>query len=401
VVFIPILMKDLFPELSPKIILRNQILLGSYRGAAVFIAVLHFLFILPPNFARINPIFLISIALVEGLIITLTPLFISPQVSRKNAVFFLGMDSLVCIFLVMFSGALNSPFILYSLAPVLTAAQTLNKIPTTIITAVMGILIILSHIFNPFYYFKIDPSASSDLSVYIAAVCLAAALPFVLNVNMRQNMEDIQKREERRRLSREIHDGVAQTLIGLSWSVKQVHRRLTQINADGEDIRKLEKLAEKANRDILDALEILRNYEGKGNFISIVKDSLRDLKQEHNIDYLLDTPDDEIKLDGRAELEMTRVFQEALMNIKKHAGAHQVQVKLKRVNGSLQMNIKDDGCGFDFSTLYRHRERIEHHHGLAVMQERMQAIKGQCEVASFPGWGTEVRIEIPYHQSRG
>jgi signal transduction histidine kinase len=393
-------MKNLFPVLSPKIVLRNQILLGSYRGVAILAAAIQLLFIFPTDYARIHPLFLIGIAGLSGLIITLTPLFFPPQVNTRNAVFFMGMDTLVCIFLVMFSGALNSPFILYSLAPVLTAAQTLNKVPTAIVTAVMGILIVLSHIFNPFYHFKIDPSSISDLSVYIAAVCLAAALPFVLNVNMRQNLEDNQKREERRRLSREIHDGVAQTLIGLSWSVKQVHRRLTRINADGEDIRKLEKLAEKANRDILEALEILRNYQSKG-FIAIVKESLNDLKQDHNIDYLLDVPDSEIMLDGKVELEMTRVFQETLINIKKHAYAHTVQVKLNRRNGALLLNIKDDGCGFDTSSLYREDGRIEHHHGLAVMRERMQSIQGRCQVASFPGWGTEVRIELPYHPGRG
>jgi NarL family two-component system sensor histidine kinase YdfH len=271
----------------------------------------------------------------------------------------------------------------------------MDKKSTAILAGISVIAIILSHVVNPYYTFILDSRSLTNLSIYFTAVCLAAILPFVVNANLRQHLEHEHIQKERRRLSREIHDGVAQTLLALSWQAQQVRARLIQTNSDGDDIQQMEKLADKARHDIVESLEILRNYESQGNFITLIREQLQNLKQDSKINFTLELPNIDLRLDGKVELEIMHVFQEALMNIKKHSGARSVYVKLKWLDGKLGLNIIDDGQGFDSLAYYQNISKVKGHYGLTVMQERLNSINGQLKITSTPGKGTNINIEVP------
>jgi signal transduction histidine kinase len=167
-----------------------------------------------------------------------------------------------------------------------------------------------------------------------------------------------------------------------------------------DEVKQLEMLAEKARRDTRASLELLRSYTGGGNFLPHLKGYLEQLSQESNLAFRLDAEDGELRLDAPAELELLRICQEALTNVRKHSGAANVEVKLKSVNRHLKVSIADNGCGFDALAHYQGGAPARGH-GLAVMRERAESIGGRLRVLSMPGQGTEVQVEVPANRRRG
>ena len=313
----------------------------------------------------------------------------------------LGVDIAVCIFLVMSTGGLYSPFLLYTLAPVLTAALLLDGKVTSCIGGLTVVYVIGSHLVNPFFVTRLSLSELSYFLVYIIAVCLAAALPYLINVNLRQQLQSHDILQERQRLSREIHDGVVQTVSALRWQVQLLSRRLAEKGIELGEVRELAKLAAKAHHDTRESLELLRNYTGDGSFLPHLKGYLKHLRQDTDLDFRLSIETSELHLEAPVELELLRICQEALTNIRNHSGAHNVQVKVKPVNNSLEVSITDDGCGFDAIAYYQDGTEAKGH-GLAVMRERAESIGGRFRVLSMPGHGTEIQVEVPanFHRSR-
>jgi two-component system sensor histidine kinase UhpB len=78
---------------------------------------------------------------------------------------------------------------------------------------------------------------------------------------------------------------------------------------------------------------------------------------------------------------------EALNNIVKHADADQVVVNLQAINGSLQLDVGDNGCGFDL-------EQVTDGFGLRSIQERVEGLGGRLDIASAPGQGTNISIKV-------
>jgi signal transduction histidine kinase len=97
-------------------------------------------------------------------------------------------------------------------------------------------------------------------------------------------------------------------------------------------------------------------------------------------------------LPAQMEREFLRVAQEAIHNVKKHAGAKQLLVQLEYAPAEVALEVRDDGRGF---AVGENLEAPAGHFGLAGMRERAAAIGGTLEVSSEPGMGTTVRLQAP------
>jgi signal transduction histidine kinase len=86
------------------------------------------------------------------------------------------------------------------------------------------------------------------------------------------------------------------------------------------------------------------------------------------------------------QVAIYRVCQEALNNVAKHARASQVEIQLKHEESAIQLNIRDDGQGFD------PEQTISGHYGLSMMHERAEGVGAQLSIMSRPGRGTELTI---------
>ena len=369
---------------------------SAYRGLAFATAAAQ-IFLFPTAYqSMIPPLVIVSTIGVYTLIKALYPFRWYGGDILSHTV--LGADTAICIFLLLSTGGLESPFLAYSLAPVLTAALLANRKLTLSIAGLSIAGMVASHLTNPLLLLPPSFEMGAFL-LYFMAVCLTAILPFLTNANLRQRTRSQDVLQERRRLSREIHDGVAQTLASLRWQAQLLRRRLAEKGMDLEEARQLEALAEKSSQDVRESLELLRTYTGNGSFLPHLKKYLKHLSQDTDIDFRLDIEDGELHLEASVELELLRICQEALANMRKHSQAHRAEVKVKSVDDSLEMSIADDGCGFDAIAYYQDGAEAKGH-GLAVMRERARSVGGKLIVLSQPGLGTEVKLSIPVRQGR-
>jgi signal transduction histidine kinase len=100
-------------------------------------------------------------------------------------------------------------------------------------------------------------------------------------------------------------------------------------------------------------------------------------------------------LPADVELQVVRIVQEALANIRKHASAANAWVRLRMLDGRLIIAIEDDGKGFDLKRPARDKEP---HYGLKMMAERIESVGGQIRVESWPGRGTRLTLSLPPNQ---
>ncbi len=105
---------------------------------------------------------------------------------------------------------------------------------------------------------------------------------------------------------------------------------------------------------------------------------------------------EEPSLDPHVELQLLRICQEALNNIRKHAKASRVTLTAFKNNNRLTITIEDDGKGFD--PAHDDRESKFQGHGLSVMKERAESAGGCFDLESEPGRGTVLRIDVPLNK---
>jgi len=181
--------------------------------------------------------------------------------------------------------------------------------------------------------------------------------------------------EERERLARELHDGIAQSLFYLNVKLKkgQVEEARTALSSIDNHLRQaifnLRTLPEEAGT--LNAR--LTKWLGEWS-------ALTGVDVEVQLDPLPFTPHDEVLLFG--------IVQEAFHNIRKHADAHRARLQLTHhpATASWQLTLHDDGRGFDHAT------RTPHKYGLAMMEERATKLGAQFTIRSHPTGGTELTL---------
>lgn len=377
---------------------RIRIVPVAYRWLAFSAAAVQIILFTSPYYSSIPPVVLLVTVGVYTFVRMTYPF--SWHQNRIVTFSVLSLDVIICFLLVLSTGAIYSPFLLYTLVPVVTSALLLELKYTIGIAGLTGVYVIGSQIWNPFYPIQLSQPELSYFLVYVIAVCLAAFLPYLINANLRQRLEFGDIIRERKRLSREIHDGVAQTVFTLRWQVQLVERRLLEMGISVPEVKELVRLAAEAHKDTRECLEILRTYSGDRRFMPNLQEYLNQFDHNTEIKVNFENGTTELHQDIWTELELLRICKEALTNIRKHAQAPHVQIKFRSAHGRLYISISDDGCGFDAIAYYRNGMQNERH-GLSVMQERAKAIGGKFRVLSMPGRGTEVQIEVPANQHRG
>lgn len=369
--------------------------LVSYRLLALGIAILQINLVNPiESFYPISSTTIIIIASIYTLLII--PVSLISVRQKSNAIYgYLLVDILACIGLVFTTGGISSPFLLYTLSPILTVAMFFKSGITVVVALTSVAYVIISHVFNPFSPTELTLVQLSYFTVYTIAVTLTAVLPYMININLRQRLHSEGIINERQRISRELHDGVVQTLTMLRWRIQIFQRRLLSYPAELQEVKQLEKLVEKAQYDAREALEVMHYTSYSSRFLPNLREALESLRQENQINVKISSEFKDITLNSKAEIELLCICQEALANIQKHSNAKNVHVNISIKNGRFLLSITDDGCGFHSTT----GDNIVNLHlkkyGLAVMRERAGLIGGKLHLESAPGQGTVVQVEIP------
>jgi two-component system, NarL family, sensor histidine kinase DegS len=206
--------------------------------------------------------------------------------------------------------------------------------------------------------------------------------------------------QERARLSRELHDGVAQLVAHLLLRLDTIGD-LVENNRQKEAKVELERLREVGNEiylDIGESISGLRANLAEQGLVRALQDYIDQFEERHQIPTSLRTDGTAKQLSPVAALQVFRFIQEALSNIRKHAEAHAVTVVLMGEGaGQLKIVIADDGQGFIAGSQRNSKVRPL---GLTSMRERIELLGGSFQLNSQPGSGTEVTATIPIPQKR-
>ncbi len=205
------------------------------------------------------------------------------------------------------------------------------------------------------------------------------------------------REEERKHLARELHDVVLQDLINAYVTLDQVFS--TSGDRDWEQlhwiqdqmlhtIRTLRRLCSELRPPALDITDLRSAIEGL----------VEDIRRESGLNIVLLLPKrGDRALDGLPDIvniTLYRVLQETLTNVRRHAQARQVYVRVHKEPDWISLEVEDDGCGFVVPPRLSLFVR-EQHYGLAGMAERVQAVGGTIDVLSAPGEGTRIHVRIP------
>jgi signal transduction histidine kinase len=203
--------------------------------------------------------------------------------------------------------------------------------------------------------------------------------------------------DERERIAREIHDGVAQLMGYVNTKSSAIHYLLRD-QKHSEALEQLEQLAH-SSQDALQELRIsilgLRvsdpHEDGFFNSLESFTDQFSELT-EISVDVRLSPSDRFPSLGPEIELHILRIIQEALINVQKHAHVQQAWVHLTVNTDILEITIGDDGRGFDLENPSNDRQP---HFGLAIMRERAEGIGASFFLDSEPTSGTRVVLRLP------
>lgn len=221
-----------------------------------------------------------------------------------------------------------------------------------------------------------------------------AAAIAIDNAHLNQRLRTLAVAEERVRIAREIHDGMAQILAYVNTKAQAVKAYLDKDKPE-EASAQLEQLASAAREVYTDAREgimALRTRVGPDQPLSeALQDYVERWELQSGIASSLEI-EGEIQVSATVELQLLRILQEALSNTRKHSGATQVEVRIHQERDRLIASVEDDGTGFDPSN--RPREAFPRF-GLAIMRERAESIGGSLGLETSPGGGTRVKIEVP------
>ena len=206
--------------------------------------------------------------------------------------------------------------------------------------------------------------------------------------------------QERARLSRDLHDGVAQLVAQLLVRLDTI-KELVESDRPREAAAELERLhgvADDLYADLGESIAGLRTDVTDRGLVRALRDYVDQFEERHRIPTRFRADDAADRLPPLAALQLFRLIQEALTNVRKHAGAREATVTLTAAGpDQLRVVIADDGQGFTPGSRGNGKARPL---GLTSMRERAGALGGTFHVQSRPGAGTQVTATIPVPRTR-
>jgi len=188
--------------------------------------------------------------------------------------------------------------------------------------------------------------------------------------------------DERARVAREIHDGLAQYLFAISTQVSMLESGapLDQV------LPRLKRASTSAQQEARFAVLALSSAGGSARFDSALRRYVDVLTADGALDVELDF-DPQVRLAPDEQIEVFRIVQEGLGNARRHAGAARAEVSISQRNGRRVVAVRDDGVGFE-------SDDSAEGQGLENMKLRAEAIDGRLSLRSSPGRGTAIEVVL-------
>ena len=232
-----------------------------------------------------------------------------------------------------------------------------------------------------------------DAAAVVSGLATQAAIA-IEKARLVQQVQNLAALEERERIAREMHDGVGQVL-GYVGIKAQAVRELVAARRLNEALVQLDQLVSAAQEiytDLREAILGLRTSVRPGRPLAeALREYLEQFSRNTGVQAHLEIPEGTESLKPAVELQLLRIIQEALTNVRKHAQARHVWVRFCRERDRWQVTVEDDGRGLGASSHTVLGPRF----GLRMMRERAESMGGTFAIESRPAGGTRVVVTLP------
>jgi two-component system nitrate/nitrite sensor histidine kinase NarX len=260
--------------------------------------------------------------------------------------------------------------------------ETLVSIPVRLHERVMGEV-------DLFFHAQVTPSPAERSLLEALTAHLAGAME---NLRLNALEKEAAVSQERTFLARELHDSIAQSLAFLKIQVQLMRDAIDSGDAQQVE-RTLAEIDTGVRESYGDVRELLVHFRTRANAEDIepaLQTTLRKFEHQSGMKAVMQMQGHGIPLDPDLQIQVLHIIQEALSNIRKHAGATTVWIDVRQ-QPQWRFEVRDDGVGFAPEA----GPADETHVGLRIMAERAERIGATVEVLSRPGHGTSVILTLP------
>ena len=312
-------------------------------------------------------------------------------------------DFTLCIMLVIYTNGLNSAFLLYSLTPIMTAALLFEERVALTLAALASIALSVTHLalsqIDSRWAWIMQGHNLTLLIVFTLFSFVGAMVPYRINLNIRRRIEKEAIIDERRRIAREIHDGVAQSLgyLNLKTKVASDYVSANESVKALSELIEIRKVVQDTYEDIRESIDQLSTEIRNTPIIPTMVNYIQEFGVNNGIRAEFSYPRPFPELSPVAELQLLRIAQEALTNVRRHALAKEVEVTFQNSDHSLELIVKDDGKGFTLDDL---EGSTPGYHGLNIIKERAESLGGALNISTALGEGTALMVSMPLEKVR-
>jgi signal transduction histidine kinase len=247
--------------------------------------------------------------------------------------------------------------------------------------------------------FLVDPVAdrNRESAMGLGRRILRQIGPAVYNIYLLHRLRSRSAANERARVARELHDGIIQSVLGVQIQLHALSVPAAKTSrALASELNRLGTILRDETVSLRDMMQRLTPLELPPELLmDTIADVVQRFQRDTGITARFITPFDRLDLPPRACREVTRVVQEALVNVRKHSGARNVVVRLTADDGACQLSIDDDGRGFAFAGRFSQADLEHSRLGPWVIRERVRLLGGKVVVESDPGHGTRIEVSFP------
>jgi len=230
----------------------------------------------------------------------------------------------------------------------------------------------------------------TDDEMFVSATVRDMSAQRHLEEERQRLLGEVQVQRERDRIAGDLHDGVMQTMYGVGLRLTGILGRATGLGqTEHLDIEETIGYLEAAIVDVRRYVQDLYPLEFDGDLRSSLESMVRVFETDSAVRASFDCDVEACDLDQARGFELFLLVREALSNIRRHAEASSVIVRLHEEEGALILGVVDDGVGFDTSRSF------DGHFGLPNMRRRARTVGAEFEVQSAPGDGTRVMLTVP------
>ena len=199
--------------------------------------------------------------------------------------------------------------------------------------------------------------------------------------------------EERNMMGNELHDSLAQSIVSMRLHIKMLGEMLFRKDLGNaqHEVRRLHISAEEAHTSLRELLANFRSRMDERGLVPAIEFMVMNFKQETGIAAYFHNECGELTLSPAQEIQVFRITQEALANIRKHSDAMTARIMLRSDDGeNYTLLIEDDGLGMSPVESSQPGEHV----GLSIMRERAQRLPGTLKIESEPGEGTRICLNF-------